>query len=134
MVWADLRGCTYSFMSSTDESGVLNILHEKKDRDKWETSFKALAQPFFQVHLCVPACRCGVHGQTHQLTLKERGFFPSFLNWDLVPVGSLALVLQRAGFWDAASDPLWEAAAFLPFEKITSGFLSGEFCSCSFVG
>ncbi|XP_063178349.1 E3 ubiquitin-protein ligase rnf213-alpha-like isoform X3 [Chroicocephalus ridibundus] len=31
-----------------DKSVALSILHEKKDREEWETSFKALAQPFFQ--------------------------------------------------------------------------------------
>ncbi|XP_072704248.1 E3 ubiquitin-protein ligase rnf213-alpha-like isoform X2 [Ciconia boyciana] len=31
-----------------DESAALSILHEKKDREEWETSFKLLAQPFFQ--------------------------------------------------------------------------------------
>ncbi|KAM6032909.1 E3 ubiquitin-protein ligase rnf213-alpha-like isoform 2-T2 [Chlamydotis macqueenii] len=34
--------------SSADESVALSILPEKKDREEWETSFKALAQPFFQ--------------------------------------------------------------------------------------
>lgn len=36
-------------MSLTDDSTALSILREKKDREEWETSFKALAQPFFQV-------------------------------------------------------------------------------------
>ncbi|XP_050770500.1 E3 ubiquitin-protein ligase rnf213-alpha-like [Gymnogyps californianus] len=31
-----------------DDGIALSILHEKKDREEWETSFKALAQPFFQ--------------------------------------------------------------------------------------
>ncbi|KAM9258624.1 E3 ubiquitin-protein ligase rnf213-alpha-like [Morus bassanus] len=31
-----------------DESIALSILQEKKDREQWETSFKALAQPFLQ--------------------------------------------------------------------------------------
>ncbi|XP_075580950.1 E3 ubiquitin-protein ligase rnf213-alpha-like [Pelecanus crispus] len=34
--------------SLADESVALSILPEKKDREEWETSFKALAQPFFQ--------------------------------------------------------------------------------------
>ncbi|XP_055559911.1 E3 ubiquitin-protein ligase rnf213-alpha-like isoform X6 [Falco cherrug] len=32
----------------TDQSVVLSVLNQKKDREEWETSFKALAQPFFQ--------------------------------------------------------------------------------------
>ncbi|XP_026723316.1 E3 ubiquitin-protein ligase RNF213-like, partial [Athene cunicularia] len=32
----------------TDEGVALSILPKKKDREEWETSFKALAQPFFQ--------------------------------------------------------------------------------------
>ncbi|KAM6032782.1 uncharacterized protein LJ206_002137 isoform 3-T3 [Theristicus caerulescens] len=31
-----------------NESVALSVLPEKKDREEWETSFKALAQPFFQ--------------------------------------------------------------------------------------
>jgi len=38
-------------VSSPDECASLSILREKKDREEWETSFKALAQPFFQVGL-----------------------------------------------------------------------------------
>ncbi|XP_029861828.2 E3 ubiquitin-protein ligase RNF213-like [Aquila chrysaetos chrysaetos] len=34
--------------SLADESAALSVLREKKDREEWETSFKALAQPFFQ--------------------------------------------------------------------------------------
>ncbi|KAM6240959.1 E3 ubiquitin-protein ligase rnf213-alpha-like [Porphyrio hochstetteri] len=34
--------------SSADNIVALSILHEKKHREEWETSFKALAQPFFQ--------------------------------------------------------------------------------------
>ncbi|XP_035753505.1 E3 ubiquitin-protein ligase rnf213-alpha-like [Egretta garzetta] len=34
--------------NSPDESEQLSILMEKKDREEWEMSFKALAQPFFE--------------------------------------------------------------------------------------
>ncbi|KAM6326807.1 E3 ubiquitin-protein ligase RNF213-like [Alca torda] len=37
-----------SHENPADESVALSILREKKDREEWETSFKALAQPFFQ--------------------------------------------------------------------------------------
>ncbi|XP_042653147.1 E3 ubiquitin-protein ligase rnf213-alpha-like [Tyto alba] len=37
-----------SNVNPTDEDVALGILPEKKDREEWETSFKALAQPFFQ--------------------------------------------------------------------------------------
>lgn len=44
-------------MSSADESEQLSILMEKKDREEWEMSFKALAQPFFEVRPCPAAAR-----------------------------------------------------------------------------
>ncbi|XP_009867566.1 PREDICTED: E3 ubiquitin-protein ligase RNF213-like, partial [Apaloderma vittatum] len=47
--WSHLRKdveCLAEALSN--KSVALSILPEKKDRDKWESSFKALAQPFFQ--------------------------------------------------------------------------------------
>ena len=157
-LWADLRvyreKLTYSFVSSTDKSVVLSILQEEKDREDWETSFKALAQPFFQVRVCPPAAH-RYHVPKAPLCWWSRPFpdtsaelrvFPRGrkeigpLFFEQAPRPAVVSCSAPADSWlpgcflYADSDPPWKPDGFLPLEKITCRFLPGQFCSCPFGG